>query len=106
MTNLLPLLVIPTAAVLSWPVSRLLVWALEPTPGSPAHARLARMLARLGGRSLAVDQDWRQYIRALLVFSAVAFATCLAILLLQGYLPLNPDGRGALTWDLAFHTAV
>lgn len=106
MTNLSPLLVIPTAALLSWPVSRLLVWAMEPKPGSRVHERLARMIDRLGGRSLSVDQDWRQYIRALLVFSAVAFAVCFAILMLQGYLPLNPDGRGALKWDLAFHTAV
>ncbi len=49
---------------------------------------------------------WRQYLLAILVFNLLGLALLLAILLLQGYLPLNPQGFAGLSWDLALNTAV
>jgi potassium-transporting ATPase potassium-binding subunit len=47
-----------------------------------------------------------QYARAIL-FSNLAMAILLlAILMLQGILPLNPTGLGAPSWDTALHTTI
>lgn len=49
---------------------------------------------------------WRQYLLAILMFNLLGLALLLAILLLQGHLPLNPQGFTGLSWDLALNTAV
>ena len=52
------------------------------------------------------EQDWKQYTFAMLLFSAVSCLFTYVILRLQNFLPLNPQGFGALSPDLAFNTAV
>src|ERR1039458_5373696 len=52
------------------------------------------------------EQTWRQYTWAMLLFSLVSCVFTYAILRLQNYLPLNPQGFGALSPHLAFNTAV
>jgi K+-transporting ATPase ATPase A chain len=52
------------------------------------------------------EQDWKQYTWAMLLFSLVSCLFTYAILRLQNHLPLNPQGFGALTPDLAFNTAI
>src|ERR1035437_6275666 len=51
------------------------------------------------------EQDWKQYTFAMLLFSLVSCLFTYAILRLQHLLPLNPQGFGALSPDLAFNTA-
>jgi K+-transporting ATPase ATPase A chain len=52
------------------------------------------------------EQDWKQYGFAMLLFSVVSCLFTYAILRLQHLLPLNPQGFGAVSPDLAFNTAV
>src|SRR5882724_3690608 len=52
------------------------------------------------------EQDWKQYTLAMLIFSAVSCLFTYAILRLQHLLPLNPQGFGPVSPDLAFNTAV
>ncbi len=52
------------------------------------------------------EHDWRQYTRAMLVFSLVSCLFTYAILRLQQVLPLNPQKLGAVSPDLSFNTAV
>jgi K+-transporting ATPase ATPase A chain len=52
------------------------------------------------------EQDWLQYTWAMLLFSLVSCVFTYVILRLQNHLPLNPQGLGALTPDLAFNTAI
>ena len=52
------------------------------------------------------EQDWKQYTFAMLLFSLVSCLFTYAILRLQQFLPLNPQGFGALSPHLAFNTAV
>jgi K+-transporting ATPase ATPase A chain len=52
------------------------------------------------------EQNWRQYTWAMLLFSLVSCVFTYAILRLQNFLPLNPQGFGALSPDLAFNTAI
>ena len=52
------------------------------------------------------DMDWKKYMVSTLAFSAISLIGLMAILMLQGYLPFNPEGLPGQTWDLAFNTAV
>ena len=51
------------------------------------------------------SRRWLQYVSALLMFNAAGFVLLYAILRLQGYLPLNPQGFGGMSEHLAFNTA-
>lgn len=51
------------------------------------------------------SQDWKGYAISVLIFSASSMLFTYAILRLQRYLPLNPQGMGAVSPDLAFNTA-
>jgi K+-transporting ATPase ATPase A chain len=52
------------------------------------------------------EMSWTTYAGAMLLFHFVALFVVYAILRLQGSLPLNPQGMGALTPDLSWNTAV
>ena len=61
---------------------------------------------RLSGISPSAEQSWLGYSLAMLVFSALGFASLYAILRLQAFLPLNPQGFDGLPPDLAFNTSI
>ncbi len=54
------------------------------------------------------EQRWTQYAASLLAFSLFAFLFPYALMRLQGFLPLNPQGFGAsqVTPDQSFNTAI
>jgi K+-transporting ATPase ATPase A chain len=60
---------------------------------------------RLMGVKSEREQDWKEYAFAMLLFSLVSCLFTYGILRLQHLLPLNPQGFGALSPDLAFNTA-
>jgi K+-transporting ATPase ATPase A chain len=72
----------------------------------PALKPLERFTYRLMGVRADQEHNWRQYTWAMLLFSLVSCLFTYAILRLQNFLPLNPQGFGALSPDLAFNTAV
>jgi K+-transporting ATPase ATPase A chain len=72
----------------------------------PLLKPLEKITYRLMGVDVGREQDWKQYTIAMLLFSAVTCIFTYAILRLQNHLPLNPQGFGALSPDLAFNTAV
>ncbi len=51
-------------------------------------------------------QSWKQYCVAFMLFNIVTFVFGFAVLSLQPYLPLNPDGKGMLSPSMIFHTTV
>src|SRR5262245_20579881 len=67
---------------------------------------LMRPLERLLYRTTGVDEThemrWTEYAMALLLFSGVSMLVLYAMLRLQMWLPLNPQGFGAVAPDLAF----
>ena len=71
----------------------------------PVFARLEAPLWRLLGAQ-ASDMRWPHYLLAILLFNALGFVVLLAILLMQGVLPLNPQQLPGLSWHLALNTAV
>src|SRR6266498_3417261 len=72
----------------------------------PVLRPLERLTYCLMGVNSGNEQDWKQYTLAMLLFSLVSCLFTYAILRLQHLLPLNPQGFGALSPDLAFNTAV
>lgn len=73
---------------------------------SPVLGPVERGFYALAGVDPAHEQGWRAYALAMLLFNAAGFVLLYAILRLQGFLPFNPQGFGALSPDLAFNTAV
>jgi potassium-transporting ATPase potassium-binding subunit len=49
-------------------------------------------------------QNWRQYAFAFMAFNIVTFFVGYAVLALQPYLPLNPDGKKMLSATTIFHS--
>jgi K+-transporting ATPase ATPase A chain len=72
----------------------------------PVLRPLERLTYRLMGVDSSNEHNWKQYTLAMLLFSLVSCLFTYAILRLQNLLPLNPQGLGAVSADLAFNTAV
>jgi len=72
----------------------------------PVISPLERLTYKVMGVRDGQEQTWRQYTWAMLLFSLVSCLFTYAILRLQNFLPLNPQGFGALSPDLAFNTAI
>src|SRR5262249_25405657 len=73
---------------------------------SPVLGPLERGIYRLTGVNHDVEQGWKGYAFAMLLFSVVGAVVTYAILRLQNLLPFNPQGFDAVAPDLAFNTAV
>ena len=95
---ILPLLIIVTAVLLSFPLGRFLAWIMD------GHYRAPRWLDWIERRLDTGPQNWKQYTVALLLFNTMAFVFGYALLQLQAVLPLNPDNRGTLSPATVFNT--
>lgn len=72
----------------------------------PVLRPVERFTYRLMGVDPAREHDWKGYTIAMLLFSLVGLFFTYAILRLQQFLPLNPQGLAGLSPALAFNTAV
>jgi len=82
------------------------VFAGERTFLTPVLRPLERGIYRLCGVDETVEQHWLSYAVAVLLFSLVGFVTLYALQRLQGVLPFNPQGQGAIEPSSAFNTSV
>ena len=73
---------------------------------TPLLGPVERACYRLSGVDEQQEQSWQKYMLALLAFNLAGFVLLFAILLFQGYFPLNPQKLPGLEWTLAFNTAV
>ncbi|MFW6256638.1 MAG: potassium-transporting ATPase subunit KdpA [Bacillota bacterium] len=64
-----------------------------------------RLLYRVIGLDPEHDMDWKQYIKAILVFNGIMFGLLLLVFRFQNILPLNPLNLDGMSWDQTFHTA-
>jgi len=72
----------------------------------PAVKPCERLLYRIFRMTSTDEQNWKQYSVSLFIFSLISLLFTYAILRLQHLLPLNPQGLGPVSPDLAFNTAV
>ena len=102
-------LFIGALALITKPLGLYLVQVLD-TNGRTWFDWLLRPLERTTYRLMGVnpnkEHDWKQYTWAMLLFSLVSCLFTYAILRLQQFLPLNPQGFGPMSEHLAFNTAV
>ncbi|THV20910.1 potassium-transporting ATPase subunit KdpA [Peteryoungia ipomoeae] len=82
------------------------VFSGERTFLSLVLGRVERDLYRVSGINPEKEQSWLGYTLAMLAFSLAGFLVLYALLRLQAYLPLNPQGFAGMAPDLAFNTAV
>ncbi|HEY9205261.1 MAG TPA: potassium-transporting ATPase subunit KdpA [Candidatus Methanoperedens sp.] len=73
---------------------------------SPVLVPLEALIYKAAGVKQDEEMDWEDYAKALLLFNWLGLIVLFLILLLQGILPLNPQGFPGFPLDLAFNTAV
>ena len=78
----------------------------ERTLLSPVLHPIERGLYALSGVDGRQEQHWLTYAVAMLLFNAAGFVLLFAMQRLQGVLPFNPMGFGAVTPDSSFNTAI
>src|SRR5678815_2115644 len=82
------------------------VFSRQRTWLDPIMRPLERLVYRATGVNEHHEMRWTEYAMALLLFSVVSLLTLYFMQRLQGLLPFNPQGFGAVAPDLAFNTAV
>jgi K+-transporting ATPase ATPase A chain len=65
-----------------------------------------RFVYRISGIDPKEEMDWKVYAIAMLTFNVLGLFFVYALQRLQGILPLNPQGLGAVTSDSSWNTAV
>jgi len=101
------ILIYMAALLLAWPLGRYLasIYAMEPGPSDRIFAAFENRLYRFIGVDPQTSMSWKQYGKSILKLHLIIAVLALAVLMLQGWLPLNPDAIGDMSWDLALHTA-
>jgi K+-transporting ATPase ATPase A chain len=82
------------------------VYQRERTFLDPVLGPIERLLYRLSGVRADEEMNWKIYAIALILFNALGLFLLYGLQRLQGFLPLNPMGLGAVTPDSSFNTAV
>ena len=98
-------LLVALCVVVSWPIGKMATWAMS-DPVSDRGFRRAdeNLFVKTGGNVDRGQQNWKQYALSMLLFNALIFTFIYLVLGTQQWLPLNPDGKGALEGSLIFNT--
>lgn len=72
---------------------------------SPVLGPCENILYRICGIDRDLEMDWKKFARAMLFFNGAGLIFLFVLLLLQGFLPLNPQKVPAFSWHLALNTA-
>ncbi len=96
-TWLLPFLLLLTASIIAFPLSRYIAWIMDgnyhPWP----------FFAKFENRLNTGGQNWKQYVGSLLIFNTVLFMFGYLVLALQPWMPLNPEGKTLLAPSAIFN---
>ena len=67
---------------------------------------IENLIYKMAGIQSTLEMSWKQYAITMLIFNGLGMLFLFILLLIQGYLPLNPQKFGAFSWHLALNTAV
>ena len=100
-------LVLAVTAAAAWGLGRYMaaLFSGGRTFLSPVLSPVESGIRRVCGIS-GTEQDWKSYTLAMLAFNALGFLFLYGLMRLQGVLPLNPQGFGAVPEALSFNTAM
>jgi len=82
------------------------VYQGEKTFLDPVFGPVERFFYRLAGVRADEEMTWKVYAVALMVFNVLGLLVVYGLQRLQGFLPLNPQGFGAVSPDSSWNTAV
>jgi K+-transporting ATPase ATPase A chain len=82
------------------------VFRRERTVLDPVLGPVERLIYRVSGIDPDEELDWKANTVAMLSFNVVGLLVLYAFQRLQQFLPLNPQGLGAVSPDSSFNTAV
>jgi K+-transporting ATPase ATPase A chain len=95
-TWLLPFALLATATIVAFPLSRYMAWIMD------AKYRPLPVFRWFEDRLDSGQQNWKQYVGALLVFNTLMFVYGYLVLALQPLMPLNPDHKTLLAPSAIF----
>lgn len=101
-------LVLSAVVATAWPLGIYMsrVFQGQRTVLSPVMMPVERLLYAAAGVQPAKEQSWIAYTLAMLALNGAGFVLLYTLLRSQSWLPLNPQGFGAVSPDLAFNTAI
>ncbi|MGO9139443.1 MAG: potassium-transporting ATPase subunit KdpA [Syntrophales bacterium] len=99
-TWFLPFLLLATATVIAFPLSRYMAWIMD------GKYRPLPVFGWFEKRLDSGPQNWKQYTGSLLIFNTVLFIFGFLVLALQPWMPLNPDGKTMLAPSTIFNSVV
>jgi K+-transporting ATPase ATPase A chain len=82
------------------------VYQGERTFLDPVLRPLEGLIYRLSGVSPEKEMNWKVYAFAMMIFNVLGLLFVYALQRLQGFLPINPQGFGAVSPDSSWNTAV
>lgn len=102
------MIVIVAALLLGWPLGLYLAAVMrgEPMRGDRVFGWIERPIYALMGTNPARGMSCKGYVTAFLLSNLLLFGLAWGVLMVQAWLPLNPNGAPNMSWDLALHTAV
>jgi potassium-transporting ATPase potassium-binding subunit len=89
---------------LGWYMAR--VYTGQPVGLGRLLGPIERLIYRLCGTSEQEEMGWKQYASAMLLFNLFGLLAAYLLQRLQGGLPLNPQGLGAVSADSSLNTAI
>ena len=95
---LLPISIVGATIALSIPLGIYTARIMDGRWKAPGFLRGIETWLNTGG------QSWKQYAVAMLLWNTLAFLVGFAIMVLQPFLPLNPDNKGMLSPTTVFNT--
>jgi K+-transporting ATPase ATPase A chain len=99
-TWLLPFALLATATLVAFPLSRYMAWIMD---GKYRPWKVFHWFER---RLDSGPENWKQYCTSLLTFNTLLFVFGFAVLALQQWMPLNPDGKVMLAPSTIFHSVI
>lgn len=94
--------------VLAVPLAKYMarVYTGQRTFMTPLIQPVEKFVYRVGAIDENKEMNWKQYTYALIIFNLIAIIFVFILQLIQGFLPLNPQGFNAVNWDSALNTAI
>lgn len=102
------LLFLALVLALGWPLGRYLAAVMrgDPMRSDLLFSWVERQIYGLLGTRPETGMSWRGYAVAFLLSNLLLALVVWVIFMIQGWLPLNPDGVPGMSWHLALHTMV
>jgi K+-transporting ATPase ATPase A chain len=96
------LIILVVTVILAVPIGKYMskVFTGQRTFMTPVMQPVERFIYRLVGVDENEQMNWKRYAYSLIVFNIIAILFLFTLQLLQGYLPLNPEGFPGVRWIL------